>query len=84
MRPSDRTELKMTSWQMLYTRLIKWARTRPDKREYTIWSLSIIVLYLIWTLAVKPVAIDFNIYRFAGYAFRDGLSLYDQSPAVFA
>lgn len=61
-----------------------WLAHRIEKNEFLVWVLLGILLYLVWGTLLRPYAMDFNIYRFAGYAHRDGLSPYDTSDVAFA
>ncbi len=54
-------------------------RITPPKREYQAWLLAAAVLYILWSLVLRPQALDFKNYVFAGYASREGVSPYTRS-----
>jgi arabinofuranan 3-O-arabinosyltransferase len=64
-------------------RVLAWLGKGIGRKEFIVWGTVGICIYLVWGLVIRPYAIDFNIYRFAGYAYLEGLSPYDQSQAAF-
>ncbi|MCL4486528.1 MAG: DUF2029 domain-containing protein [Chloroflexi bacterium] len=73
----------MKSARLVLHRLWFWAKDHSTKRELAVGFFALVAFYLTWALVVKPVAMDFNIYRFSGYAYHEGLSPYAESPAAF-